>query len=107
MFAQFFSSGNEPFTTKWRSFETDKVKVIFPASIDSAASRFASFIDSSYSLLSKLMSPKSKKIAVIFHNQNVLSNGFVTWAPKRMEIVATPSRNYQAQDWLEGLALHE
>ncbi len=105
--AQYFSSGNEPSNVKWRYIETDKLRVIYPTSIDSVASRFANIIDSSYFLLSKSMNAKSKKISVIFHNQNVLSNGFVTWAPKRMEIVTTPSRNYQAQDWMEGLALHE
>ncbi|MFO7655759.1 MAG: hypothetical protein R6W78_01725 [Bacteroidales bacterium] len=105
--AQFFSSGTEPFYVKWRYFETPHLKMIFPGTMESEANRFASLIESNYKYLNNSMNSKSSKISVIFHNHNVLSNGFVTWAPKRMEIVTTPSREYHSQDWIEGLAFHE
>ena len=105
--AQFFSSGNEPFNVRWQSIETEKYKIIFPSGIYQEANRFANCIDNSYPYLHNSMPSHIKQIPIILHNQNVLSNGFVTWAPKRMEIITTPSRDFYSQDWLENLALHE
>ncbi|MBN2612087.1 MAG: hypothetical protein JXB00_11070 [Bacteroidales bacterium] len=104
---QFFSSGNEPFGVKWRYFETDHLKMIFPTSAEYEANSFASLVELNFVYLNNSMNAKSSKINIIFHNQSVISNGFVTWAPKRMEIVTTPSREYHSQDWIQGLAFHE
>jgi hypothetical protein len=105
--AQFFSAGNEPSSVKWQCIETKKFKLIFPTGLYSEASRLAQYIERSYPALQNSMTGPSKRIPIILHNQNVLSNGFVTWAPKRMEIFTTPSRDFSSQDWLENLALHE
>ena len=105
--AQFFSAGNEPFNVRWQGIETDKYKLIFPSGLDEEANRFANYIDKSYPYLQNSMPTYAKQIPIILHNQNVLSNGFVTWAPKRMEIITTPSRDFYSQDWFEILALHE
>ena len=105
--AQFFSSGNEPFNVKWRIIKTEKFNLLFPSGMENEAERFAGYLTSSYIPLQYSMRSKTGKISVILHNQNVLSNGFVTWAPKRMEIVTTPSRESQSLDWLGSLALHE
>lgn len=105
--AQFFSSGNESFHVKWQSIETERFELIFPSGLNHLASRFASCIDNNFVRLQYSMNTPVKRIPIIFHNQNVLSNGFVTWAPKRMEIYSTPSRDLQPLDWIENLALHE
>jgi hypothetical protein len=34
-------------------------------------------------------------------------NGYVTWAPLRMELVATPPQDSYAEDWISQLSLHE
>ncbi len=105
--AQFFSAGNEPFNVSWQHIDTEKFKIIYPAGLDHEATRLANYIEGSYRYLQNSMSTTVKQIPIILHHQNVLSNGFVTWAPKRMEIMTTPSRDYSSQDWLENLALHE
>ena len=38
---------------------------------------------------------------------SVRSNGFVTWTPKRMELIVTPPQDSYAQDWIGQLSLHE
>lgn len=106
-YAQYFTAGNEPFSVKWQCIETDKFELIFPSGLDHQVRRFARYIDNCYDSMQNTMTARAIKIPVIFHNQNVLSNGFVTWAPKRMEIYTTPSRDFHSLDWLKNLALHE
>lgn len=105
--AQFFSAGSESFNVSWQYIETERFKLIFPSGLNQEASRFANYIEKSYRYLQNSMPAPDKQIPIIMHHQNVLSNGFVTWAPKRMEIITTPSREFYSQDWLENLALHE
>ncbi len=47
------------------------------------------------------------KIPVILHNTSAISNGFVVWAPKRVEMFTYPEVNGFSQDWYDQLALHE
>ena len=56
---------------------------------------------------SAYLNHRPSPIPVILHNHSVRSNGFVAWAPKRMELVTTPSPHGYPQDYLEQLALHE
>lgn len=55
----------------------------------------------------KTIRKNPKKISVILYNQSVRSNGYVVWAPKRVEWITTPTQDTYVQDWLEQLALHE
>ncbi len=48
-----------------------------------------------------------KKVPVILNNRSLYSNGYVAWAPKRIEMVTTPPQDSYAQLWLDQLALHE
>ncbi len=41
------------------------------------------------------------------HSTSILSNGYVTLAPKRMELVAAPPQDGYAIDWISELTLHE
>ena len=47
------------------------------------------------------------KTAVILHNRSLLANGYVTWAPRRMEWVVAPPEENLPGDFLTQLALHE
>jgi hypothetical protein len=48
-----------------------------------------------------------KRIDVLIHSRSAYSNGFVSWAPKRIELFPTPDQDIFAQDYLEQLAIHE
>ncbi|MXV52522.1 hypothetical protein GS399_16220 [Pedobacter sp. HMF7647] len=48
-----------------------------------------------------------KKITIILQNQGTSANGFVQLAPRRSEFFTTPSQDFDYQDWLNSLAVHE
>ena len=106
-FSQFYNTGTAPFRTKYRVINTENYRLIYPAESESLAQRYASTLTHIYPGVSHSLNHKPSKIDIIMHNQNVRSNGYVVWAPKRMEIVTTSPQRQYAHDWLEQLALHE
>jgi len=104
---QFYSKGQDPGYLKWEQIRTDHFRVIFPESFKAEAGRMAHILETYYEPNSAYLKHSPKPISVVLHNQSVISNGFVAWAPKRMEVVTTPSATSHSQDHLEQLALHE
>ena len=54
-----------------------------------------------------MVHPVRKRFPVLVHSSSVLSNGYVSLAPQRMELVSTPPQDSYAQDWISQLSLHE
>ncbi len=106
-FAQFYDKGQDPGGIKWENIRTDHFQVIFPEDFQSEGQRMAHILESYYIPNSDYLNHRPKPIPVILHNHSVRSNGFVSWAPKRMEVVTTPAAWSYSQDYLEQLALHE
>jgi hypothetical protein len=105
--AQYYVSGQEPFSKKWYGTKTEFGKILFTEGLDSLANVYAQ-----YQLLTLKHVPISlrhtpQKFPVVLHGNSILSNGFVSWAPKRMELVTTPSLDASPDPWLLRLALHE
>lgn len=107
LLAQFYQTGVEPFGTKWRQIRTDNYRILFPADADMIAFRYANLLSVIDSVAPKSLSAKQRVFDVVIHNHSTRSNGFVIWAPKRMEIIAQPPPTTYAQQWLKQLALHE
>ena len=105
--AQFFSKGADPAGLKWNQIKTGHFKVIFPEDFSDEAQRFTHILEKQYDSSSDQLGHRPRPIPVIIHNHSVLSNGFVSWAPRRMEVVPIPSAYGFSQDALEQLALHE
>jgi hypothetical protein len=106
-YSQFLSTGQDPFSVRWKQINTDNFKVIYPEEFYSEANRLTNILEYSYKYTSQSLNHNPKKIPVIIHNNSVISNGIVSWAPKRIELVTTPPRVSYAEDWIEQLALHE
>lgn len=105
--AQFLQSGQDPASIKWKQINTANFQLIFPSAFEKEANRLANTLDYLYDHVSKSLNHKPKKISVLLHSQSTISNGMVTWAPKRMELYPTPAQDLYAQDWLDQLAVHE
>jgi hypothetical protein len=105
--AQFYKQGEDPGNLKWRQIRTGHFRVIYPEEFDHEAQRLTNILEYYYQPNSAYLDHKPAQIPVILHNHSVRSNGFVAWAPKRMELVTTPSSYGYPQDYLEQLALHE
>ncbi len=105
--AQYYESGQDPASLKWKKIESSHFKVIYPESFASEGQRLTNLLEYAYSLVSHSLDHKPKKIPVIVHNYSVESNGFVAWAPKRIEMYPVPLADSYPQDELEQLVLHE
>ena len=105
--AQFYDQGEDPGTLNWRQIRTDHFRVIYPEDFGQEVQRLTNILEHYYEPNAGYLGHKPAQIPVILHNHSVRSNGFVAWAPKRMELVTTPSPFQYPQDYLEQLALHE
>lgn len=107
VYSQFFSRGTDPASLKWNQIRTDHFRVIFPEDFTEEAGRFTRILELQYEASSDQLGHRPRPVPVIIHNHSARSNGWVAWAPKRMEILSTPAANSYSQDALEHLALHE
>jgi hypothetical protein len=106
-YSQYYDTGQDPSSLKWLQIKSEKFKVIYPESFGKEGEKFARSLDEAYSDLSSLFPEKKFRIPVIIHNYTTQSNGYVAWAPKRMEIYPTPDQNNIPLDPYRQLALHE
>ena len=105
--AQYYETGQDPANLKWLQIKTGRFTVIYPEKYGNNGIEYARSLDKSYSELSSLFPDRKLKLPVIIHNFTTQSNGYVAWAPKRMEIYPTPEQNTIPLDPVEQLTLHE
>ena len=106
-YAQYYTMGEDPASLRWNQINTDHFKVIFPEEFSSEARRTTYLLEFHYDQNAGYLEHLPRKIPVVLHNRSVRSNGFVAWAPKRMELVTTPPADSYPQDHMEQLVLHE
>jgi hypothetical protein len=99
-----------PPEVRWSQINTDSVRIIFPAGLDSTAQRVASITH--YLAARKPVSSgnQQRKINIVLQNQTTVSNGYVTLGPFRSEFYLTPPANSFEQgsiSWTDQLSLHE
>lgn len=106
--AQFFSLGTDPGSTRWMQMKTVNYNIIFPEGMDSLAREYAYNLEKYRHLSLHGMGIWGKRMPVVLHPYLSTANGMVMWAPKRMELLTTPS-GYEASatPWSEHLAMHE
>ena len=107
-FGQFYTSGSDPARAEWRYIRTEWYDIIYPMEIDSLARRYALILESSRDAVNLPLNAIPKRIPVVLHPYNVMSNGLVSWAPKRMELLTRPqSIGGYSQNWEKQLIIHE
>jgi hypothetical protein len=106
-FAQYYNTGQDPASLKWMQIKTGRFSVIYPKNYGAGGLEFARSLDESYSKLMALYPAKKFKIPIIIHNYSVKPNGYVSWAPRRMEIYPTPEQNTIPLNPVEQLSVHE
>lgn len=105
--AQYYNTGQDPGSLKWMQIKTGRFTVIYPKTYGDAALDFVRSLDHAYSKLATLYPEKKFRIPVIIHNYSLKSNGYVAWAPSRMEVYPTPEQNSIPLDANTQLAIHE
>lgn len=104
---QLFDSEQNPPSLKWRQIHTSHFQIIYPTDFETEAQRMANTLDLLIVKASKSMGKQPRKISIILQNQSTSSNGFVQLAPRRSEFFTTPPQEFDYQDWLNSLAVHE
>lgn len=105
--AQYYNTGQDPASLKWMQIKTDRFTLIYPKTYGDAGIDFARSLDNAWSQLSQRYPVKKFRIPVVIHNHTTGSNGYVAWAPDRMEIYPTPEQNSIPLDANTQLAIHE
>ncbi len=107
LWGQFYSTGEAPASVRWNKISTPHFTIVFPSEIAGEAGKLAQKLEQYKKLTEEDLLHTVKKFPVLLHNTSILSNGYVTLAPKRMELVSVPPQDAYAQDWITQLALHE
>jgi len=105
--AQFYETGQDPSSIKWLQIKTNRFSLIYPESYGQEGLKFARSLDESFTKLGSLFPENKVRIPIIIHNYTTFSNGYVAWAPKRMEIYPTPEQDGIPLDTKEQLTTHE
>ncbi len=104
--AQYILSEVDPIK-KWSEIELKNQRVVFPQNSPHLGIVVASYLDTLSPHIMRGFSSQLQNFPVLIHTQNILSNGMVTYVPKRMELYSIPSRNTFATQWLKQLTVHE
>jgi hypothetical protein len=105
--AQYYNTGQEPASIRWKQIKTTHFKLVFPDYYEENARKLAGYLDTVYKYASATLDHHPKRIPLWLHTQSATSNALVAWAPKRMEFYTTPGQDMYAQPWLEQLSIHE
>lgn len=106
--AQFLNYGTDPARYTWNYVDLPHYKLIYPQGTDSMAYRYALYLENIYPYIQQsIHMPWKKTFPVILHPGTMSANGMVSWAPRRMELMTTPSSRIHAQSWDKHLVLHE
>ncbi|MCX6325764.1 MAG: hypothetical protein NT144_03790 [Bacteroidia bacterium] len=104
---QYYDTGQDPASLKWMQIKTDRFTVIYPEAYGSGGIAYARSLDEAYSKLGSLYPERKFNIPVVIHNYTTQSNGYVAWAPRRMELYPTPEQNTIPLAPERQLAIHE
>lgn len=105
--AQYFLTGQDPASIKWKKIQTAHFRFIFPENYDQQARYLANLFEHAYPAILFDLDAPAMRTDVIMHNRSVISNAMVGIAPKRVDMFHTPPQDGYAQDWYKKLTLHE
>lgn len=105
--AQYYDTGQDPASLRWLQIRTPHFRVIYPDDFGVEAFRYAHLLEESFEKLSLLYPGVRTNIPVIIHNHSMQSNGYVSWAPRRMELYPLPGQDNLPMHPAEQLAVHE
>ncbi|WP_448104588.1 hypothetical protein [Pedobacter panaciterrae] len=106
-FAQLFSGEQNPLSVKWRQINASGFRIIFPDELEKEAQRMANTLGYIYPHVGGSLRRQKTTLPLVLQNRGVIANGFVQLAPKKSEFYTTPPQQFDSQDWLNNLAVHE
>jgi hypothetical protein len=105
--AQLFNEEQNPLSVKWRQISANGFQIIYPSELEKEAQRMANTLGYIYPKVGASLKRGKTTIPLLLQNRGVIANGFVQLAPKKSEFFTTPPQQFDSQDWLNNLAVHE
>lgn len=106
-FSQIFDSEQNPLSVKWRQINSNGFRLIYPSELEKEAQRMANTITYIYPYVGRDLDRQKTSIPIVLQNRGTIANGFVQLAPKKSQFNTTPPQQFDSQDWLNNLAVHE
>jgi hypothetical protein len=106
-FGQIFNEEQNPLSVKWKQINTSDFRIIYPSELEKEAQRLANTISHIYPSIGFSLGQQKTSIPIVLQNRGVVANGFVQLAPKKSEFYTTPPQQFDSQDWLNNLTVHE
>lgn len=106
-FGQIFDNEQNPLSVKWRAIHHQGFKIIYPTELEKEAQRMANTLGHIYPTVGASLNRQKTTIPIVLQNRGMLANGFVQLAPKKSQFNTTPPQQFDSQDWLNNLAVHE
>ena len=111
--AQFATTGDNPDSLRWMQRKSLDFRILYPTGTEDLALQYEKLLYENRQRvgLSIGMLPGGLqwgRTPVVLHTRYMVSNGSVTWAPKRMDFYTVPDP-YRSEPtpWAEQLAIHE
>lgn len=105
--AQYYDQGRSPASIRWKQTEAVSGRIIYPDYYEQGAARIAAYLDTIRPHITYGFTHAPLRMPAILHTQNMMANGLVLWAPKRIELRTIPDQKLYAEPWLKQLTTHE
>ncbi len=102
--------GGNPANTKWQKIENKTARVIFPAGLDSQASRILEVNTKLNNATLASIGSRIRQWNIVLQNKQTIPNAYVRLAPVMSEYYMTPPQNsfdVGSLRWDDNLAIHE
>ena len=105
---QYYTLGNDPARARWKTIASEHYRIIYPEETDSIARLYLYTLEKVRPAVMSQLKIDPRPVPVILHPYTTLSNGVVTWAPKRMDLFSSPDPYGSSPDpWITHLSIHE
>ncbi|MEG2282367.1 MAG: hypothetical protein RSB93_03985, partial [Rikenellaceae bacterium] len=106
--AQYVVSEIDPISYRWKQIKReDAGKIIYPDFLEERALMVANISDTIRPYITYGLYNRVYDFPISLHPSTILSNGMVTWTPKRMELMTALPTGSFAVAWLTQLTIHE
>lgn len=104
---QFYQSGQDAPDVRWNQLRTTGFRLIYPVGMDSLAMDYARYLHHVAPVLQSELNHRPRTFPIILRPYASESNGFVVWAPRRMELYTREPASGLSVPWTHQLAAHE
>ncbi len=105
--AQYYLTGQDPASVKWRQIKTKEFRLVFPEGYEKIANYYMNLLQLSAPPINTPYHARLRRLNIVLHNQTTTSNAMVSPAPFHADFFEMPSQDIYAQEWQKQLTLHE